>query len=52
FALGAEPAKFVSVAGIPKVWNWELLNEDLELRGRVTEAAHALREWVSAQPRP
>ena len=52
FALGAEPAKFVAVAGIPKVWNWELLNEDLELRGRVTEAAHALREWVSAQPRP
>jgi cytosine/adenosine deaminase-related metal-dependent hydrolase len=47
FALGAEPAKFVAVAGIPKVWNWELLNEDLELHGRVTETASALREWVA-----
>jgi len=52
FALGAEPAKFVAVAGIPKVWNWELLNEDLELHGRVTGTIAALREWVSAQARP
>ena len=49
FALGAEPAKFVAVAGIPKVWNWELLNEDLELHGRVTGTIAALREWLSAQ---
>ena len=51
FALGAEPAKFVAVAGIPKVWNWELLNEDLELHGRVTGTIAALREWVGAQVR-
>ena len=52
FALGAEPAKFVAVAGIPKVWNWELLDEDLELHGRVTGTIAALREWMGAQPRP
>jgi cytosine/adenosine deaminase-related metal-dependent hydrolase len=52
FALGAEPAKFVCVAGIAKVWNWELLNEDLELHGRVTGVVAALREWMGAQPRP
>ena len=46
FALGAEPAKFVLVAGIPKVWNWELLNEDLELQSRVTEIVTALREHI------
>ena len=50
FALGAEPAKFVAVAGIPKVWNWELLNEDLELHGRVRETSTALRDWLSAGP--
>lgn len=50
FALGAEPAKFVAVAGIPKVWNWELLNEDLALHGRVSETAEALREWKEKQP--
>jgi len=52
FALGAEPAKFVSVAGTVKVWNWELLNEDLELRGRVSETAAALRHWVERELRP
>jgi cytosine/adenosine deaminase-related metal-dependent hydrolase len=52
FALGAEPAKFAAVAGIPKVWNWELLNEDLALHGRVSETAAALREWEEKQPRP
>ena len=51
FALGAEPAKFVAVAGIAKVWNWELRNEDLELHGRVTGAIAALREWMGAQER-
>ncbi len=51
FALGAEPAKFVAVAGIAKVWSWELLNEDHELHGRVTDTAAALREWVHAQQR-
>jgi 5-methylthioadenosine/S-adenosylhomocysteine deaminase len=50
FALGAEPAKFVAVAGIPKVWNWELLNEDPELQGRVQESSAALRNWVLASP--
>jgi cytosine/adenosine deaminase-related metal-dependent hydrolase len=52
FALGAEPAKFVAVAGIPKVWNWELLNEDLELRGRVTAISEALSAWTAKQARP
>jgi cytosine/adenosine deaminase-related metal-dependent hydrolase len=52
FALGAEPAKFVAVAGIPKVWNWELLNEDLDLHVRVSETAEALRDWKEKQPRP
>ena len=47
FALGAEPAKFVAVAGTAKVWNWELLNEDLELHGRVNEISDALREWTT-----
>ena len=51
FALGAEPAKFVAVAGTPKVWNWELLNEDLELHGRVTGTIAALREWMGARAR-
>ena len=50
FALGAEPAKFVAVAGIPKVWNWELLHEDLELNGRVRETSAALENWVSTRP--
>jgi cytosine/adenosine deaminase-related metal-dependent hydrolase len=50
FALGAEPAKFAAVAGIPKVWNWELLNEDAALHGRVSETATALREWEEKQP--
>jgi cytosine/adenosine deaminase-related metal-dependent hydrolase len=49
FALGAEPAKFVAVAGIPKVWNWELLNEDLELDGRVREITGALNAWIPAR---
>ena len=49
FALGAEPARFVAVAGIVRMWNWELLNEDLELQGRVTSTASALREWIGAQ---
>ena len=44
FALGAEPAKFVAVAGTPKVWNWELLNEDPALHGRVRESIIAIRE--------
>jgi cytosine/adenosine deaminase-related metal-dependent hydrolase len=48
FALGAEPAKFVAVAGIPKVWNWELLNEDPELQGRVREVTGALNSWIPA----
>jgi 5-methylthioadenosine/S-adenosylhomocysteine deaminase len=52
FALGAEPAKFVAVAGTVKVWNWELLNEDLALPGRVAEAAAALRDWVASDVRP
>jgi len=52
FALGAEPAKFVSVAGTVKVWNWELLNDDPELHGRVSETAAALREWVERELRP
>ena len=51
FALGAEPAKFVAVAGTVKVWNWELLNEDPELHGRVLEAATALRQWVERELR-
>jgi 5-methylthioadenosine/S-adenosylhomocysteine deaminase len=46
FALGAEPAKFVAVAGIPKVWNWELLNEDPALHGRVREIVVAIREAI------
>lgn len=46
FALGAEPAKFVAVAGIPKVWNWELLNEDPALHRRVTEIVVAIREGL------
>ncbi|HEY2897292.1 MAG TPA: amidohydrolase family protein [Gemmatimonadaceae bacterium] len=50
FALGAEPAKFVSVAGTVKVWNWELLNEDLELEGRVRETSAALKNWVLSSP--
>lgn len=50
FALGAEPAKFAAVSGIPKVWNWELLNEDLALHSRVSETAEALREWEEKQP--
>jgi 5-methylthioadenosine/S-adenosylhomocysteine deaminase len=49
FALGAEPAKFVCVAGTVKVWNWELLNEDLDLHGRVSETAAALQQWVARQ---
>ncbi|MDB4911980.1 MAG: amidohydrolase [Gemmatimonadetes bacterium] len=52
FALGAEPAKFVAVAGTVKVWNWELLNEDLELHQRVTDTASALRAWVERDLRP
>jgi 5-methylthioadenosine/S-adenosylhomocysteine deaminase len=52
FALGAEPAKFVAVAGIPKVWNWELLNEDRELRIRVTAISEALSAWTAKQARP
>ena len=44
FALGAEPAKFVAVAGIPKVWDWELLDEDPALHGRVNEIVVAIRE--------
>jgi cytosine/adenosine deaminase-related metal-dependent hydrolase len=50
YALGAEPAKFVAVAGITKVWNWELLNEDLELQERVRETSTALNSWISANP--
>jgi cytosine/adenosine deaminase-related metal-dependent hydrolase len=50
FALGAEPAKFVAVAGTVKVWNWELLNEDPELHDRVSETAAALGNWVLARP--
>ncbi|MEP7086284.1 MAG: amidohydrolase family protein, partial [Gemmatimonadota bacterium] len=46
FALGAEPAKFVSVAGTPKVWNWELLHEDLELHRRVVDIVTGLREHI------
>jgi hypothetical protein len=46
FALGAEPAKFVAVAGITKVWNWELLNEDPALHGRVSEIVFANRESI------
>ncbi|HEV7705510.1 MAG TPA: amidohydrolase family protein [Gemmatimonadaceae bacterium] len=51
FALGAEPAKFVAIAGVPKVRDWELLDEDLELHGRVTGTIAALREWMGAQTR-
>jgi cytosine/adenosine deaminase-related metal-dependent hydrolase len=50
FALGAEPAKFVAVAGIPKVWNWELLNEDFELENRVRATSAALGKWISTHP--
>jgi 5-methylthioadenosine/S-adenosylhomocysteine deaminase len=49
FALGAEPARFVAVTGVVLVRDWELLNEDLELYGRVSHTASALREWISAQ---
>ncbi len=49
FALGAEPAKFVAVAGTVKVWNWELLNEDPALHERVAETAAALRLWVQRE---
>ena len=52
FALGAESAKFVAVAGIPKLWNWELLNEDPELLGRVRQSAEALRECKEKQSPP
>jgi 5-methylthioadenosine/S-adenosylhomocysteine deaminase len=52
FALGAEPAKFVAVAGTVKVWNWELLSEDLALHDRVTETATALRDWVGRESGP
>ncbi|MEO6211868.1 MAG: amidohydrolase family protein [Gemmatimonadaceae bacterium] len=51
FALGAEPAKFVAVAGVSKVWNWELLDEDPALLGRVSDTAAALREWTTARSR-
>ena len=51
FALGAEPARFVAVAGIVRVWNWELLHEDLELHDRVSSTVFALREWIGAQAR-
>jgi 5-methylthioadenosine/S-adenosylhomocysteine deaminase len=47
FALGAEPAKCVLVAGTVKVWDWELLNEDSELFGRVRESSDALVAWMS-----
>jgi 5-methylthioadenosine/S-adenosylhomocysteine deaminase len=47
FALGAEPARFVAVAGIARVWNRELLDEDLELHRRVTEISKALRAWTT-----
>ena len=50
FAMGAEPAKFVAVAGTVKVWNWELLNEDPELEARVRETSAALKSWVLASP--
>jgi hypothetical protein len=40
------------VAGTVKIWNWELLNEDLELHGRVAETAAALRQWVERDLRP
>jgi len=52
FALGAEPAKFVAVAGTVKVWNWELLNEDLELHDRVSDIHEALRHWAERELRP
>lgn len=51
FALGAEPARFVAVAGIVRVWNGELLHEDLELHDRVSSTVSALREWIGAQAR-
>ena len=51
FALGAEPARFVAVAGIVRVWNWELLHQDLELHDRVSNTVSALREWIGAQAR-
>ncbi|MEP7065774.1 MAG: amidohydrolase family protein [Gemmatimonadota bacterium] len=49
FALGAEPAKFVTVAGTVKVWNWELLNEDLALHDRVTAIAADLCNWIQRE---
>ena len=47
FALGAEPARFVAVAGIVRVWNWELLNEDLELHGRMAAISELLQVTVA-----
>ena len=51
FALGAEAARFVAVAGIVRVWNGELLHDDLELHDRVSITVSALREWIGAQAR-
>jgi cytosine/adenosine deaminase-related metal-dependent hydrolase len=51
FAMGAEPAKFVAVAGTVKLWNWELLNEDLELHARVRATSAALSDWILADSR-
>jgi cytosine/adenosine deaminase-related metal-dependent hydrolase len=52
FAMGAEPAKFVAVAGTVKVWNWELLTEDPALHARVIEIIAALRQWMERELRP
>jgi cytosine/adenosine deaminase-related metal-dependent hydrolase len=48
FALGGELAKFVAVAGIARVWNWELLNEDPDLHARVAATANELHAWLDA----
>ncbi len=45
FALGGQPAKFVSVAGNVRVWEWRLRGEDPALVARVSETGEALMRW-------
>src|SRR5919199_5940691 len=45
FALGGQPAKFASVAGNPRVWDWQLLAEDTRVVKRVRDTAEALEAW-------
>lgn len=46
FALGGQPARTVTVAGIPRVWDWRLVHEDAGLGERVAGTASLLAEAV------